>query len=128
MLPFADTPPIPGLAAFPELPCVPGSRMMFCCQSGDPVCGRDCNVSCGSVVESSADAVCMSGASDVTCTSCAACATPIFTSSPSLPTWRTIGPRCEVANPSLEKVMCSCHPEPTGQCHTTRLHWFHTYE
>src|SRR3954447_1771723 len=48
MLPFTDTPPIPGLLLFVPLPRVPGRKVRNDCQSGiPPVCGSALRVSCG---------------------------------------------------------------------------------
>src|SRR5690242_4906306 len=50
MLPFTDTPPIPGLALLVPLPRVPGRYVRNDCQSGVvPVCGRFFRVSCETV-------------------------------------------------------------------------------
>src|SRR5207253_4283863 len=53
MLPFTDTPPIPGLLLFVPLPRVPGKKVRNDCQSGIPQIGR---ASCRERVEVAAAA------------------------------------------------------------------------
>src|SRR4051795_12121919 len=63
MLPFTDTPPIPGLLLLVPLPRVPGKNVRNDCQSGmPPVCGMSRRVSCDTVWEISAVVVSSSGA------------------------------------------------------------------
>ena len=65
MLPFTDTPPIPGLEAellFCGVPRVPGNKTINCCQSGVPTWGRVVRLSFPIVAESSAVAVSSRGA------------------------------------------------------------------
>src|SRR5438477_9645922 len=63
MLPFTDTPPIPGLLLLVPLPRVPGRKARNDCQSGiPPVCGRFFRVSKGTVWEISAVVVSIRGA------------------------------------------------------------------
>src|SRR5215472_19323082 len=71
MLPFTDTPPIPGLLLLVPLPLVPGRNSRNDCQSGiPPVCGKAFRVSCGTPWEISAVVVSNRGAADSINTCC----------------------------------------------------------
>src|SRR5438270_5375380 len=109
MLPFTDTPPIPGLEdelLFCGLPRVPGNKTINCCQSGVPTCGRVVRLSFEIVVESSAVAVSSRGAADSwIVTVCVDC--PTFNSAfrPVTPVVSVMGPRCTDENPSFLNVI-----------------------
>ena len=69
MLPFTETPPMPGLLLLVPLPRVPGRKVRNDCQSGiPPVCGRSRRVSWVTVFEISAVVVSSKGAAVSTVT------------------------------------------------------------
>src|SRR3954447_7005166 len=77
MLPFTDTPPMPGLLLLLPLPRVPGRNVRNACQSGiPPVCGIAFSVSWETVCAISAVVVSSNGAAaSCTSTCCVDCAT-----------------------------------------------------
>ena len=105
--PFTEVPPIPELPLFPPFPRVPGMKVMNDCQSGiPPVCGRSFRVSCGTVEEISAVVVSSRGAPvSIILICCVDCPIGNCTFNPVTPDLRVMGPRCNVAKPSLENVI-----------------------